>query len=156
MPPFVKGLAQTCLNDASYFIPVSKPSSPVKSGVPSNNFIIFSCTIEGSFGGGPPPVWRCCLRISENFFLAELVKFFHFSLTSCEVLFAPPTAFISLVISSQILFYLWFVTEFVNLDCKTSKFSSTLLVNIFISDTVKLSFLLFLCFSKETSAILKK
>ena len=44
------------------------------------------------------------VRISENFFLAELVKFFHFSLTSCVVRFAAPVAFISSVISSQILF----------------------------------------------------
>ena len=77
--------AQACLTKTFYRAPVSKPSRPVKivkSGVSSNDFIILSSTGETSLGGGPPPVWFSCLRMSEKRFLAELVRFFHFSFTS--------------------------------------------------------------------------
>ena len=76
-------LVQTCAKNASYFIPVSTPSNPVKRGVSSNIFIILSCTSVGSLGGGLPPVFRICLLTVANVFFAELVTFFHFSYLAC-------------------------------------------------------------------------
>ena len=122
---------------------VSNPDKPLKDGVSLKRSMILAVAAAGAFGAGPPPVLRVSLPKPLNSFLALLVKFFHLSRTSWTVLFSTPNALIAAVMSAQISFFLWLVTESVKWDLITERLSSTFSVKRAISEWEKFAFLAF-------------